>query len=254
MTAWFSGLGARTRVRLAALAAGGAALGLLGPFGSYVGMSTPIRLLHFTVAAVVLGMLVSLGLALARRAFPAVAGSFWFAVVFAAALAPLGAGLVMGMLALWSPGVLAFVSYGELVAQVAVVSVGLAAIFTLFDRRAPAAPRLVAVPIERRTPIDLGPFAEKLPFALRGAAIEAFSAEDHYLRVRTARGEALILMGIGEAEALMGEGAGVRVHRSHWVSADAVAEVSREAVRLKSGGSVPVSRAGWARLAERGFG
>jgi hypothetical protein len=253
MTTWLSGQTIGMRARLAALAAGGAAMGLLGPFGSYVGMSTPIRLLHFSVAMTVVGALNATGLALARRAFPARAGSICFSLAIVAALAPVGAGPVMAMLAFWSPGVLNHVGYGELVIQVAAISIGIVVVFTSYERRASASPRLIAVPIERGAPVDLGALAAKLPFALRGAAIEAFSAEDHYLRVRTARGEALILAGIGEAEALMGKKAGIRIHRSHWVAADAVAEVSRDAVRLKSGVSLPVSRRGYVRLAERGY-
>ena len=87
---------------------------------------------------------------------------------------------------------------------------------------------------------------DRLPASLRGAAIEALQAEDHYLRVHTDRGSALILMPLSAALAGAAAVRGRRTHRSWWVARDAVVASARQGSRasltLKSGLRVPVSR------------
>ncbi|HYC68094.1 LytTR family DNA-binding domain-containing protein [Brevundimonas sp.] len=89
-------------------------------------------------------------------------------------------------------------------------------------------------------------FPQRLPARLRGAAIHAVQAEDHYLRVHTDRGSDLILMRLTDAlEELEGLD-GARTHRSWWVAREAVTGVSRGDGRalltLTGGLQVPVSR------------
>ena len=74
----------------------------------------------------------------------------------------------------------------------------------------------------------------------------AIQAEDHYLRIRTDAGSALILMRFADAlEALEGTD-GFRVHRSWWVARIAVETVrwksGRGELTLSDGAVVPVSR------------
>ncbi len=89
---------------------------------------------------------------------------------------------------------------------------------------------------------------EKLPLPLRRAPILALSSEDHYLRVHTDRGQALILMSLSQAIDALGEDAGLRIHRSHWVARDAVVDSARKdgrlAVTLANGLILPASRSG----------
>lgn len=78
------------------------------------------------------------------------------------------------------------------------------------------------------------------------ARLVAFEAEDHYLRVRTEAGSALVLMRLGDAlEALSGLD-GFRTHRSWWVARTAVEAVrwkgGRGVLTLSDGASAPVSR------------
>ncbi len=86
----------------------------------------------------------------------------------------------------------------------------------------------------------------KLPPRLARARLVAVEAEDHYLRIRTDAGSALILMRLGDAlEALSGAD-GFRTHRSWWVARTAVEAVrwqgGRGALTLSDGSSAPVSR------------
>jgi hypothetical protein len=89
-------------------------------------------------------------------------------------------------------------------------------------------------------------FMERLPFRLRDAELYAVEAEDHYLRVRTAKGSDLILLRLSDALSELQGVEGVQTHRSWWVAKAGVADVKRTEGRavllLKDGGEAPVSR------------
>lgn len=100
-------------------------------------------------------------------------------------------------------------------------------------------------------------FLDRLPPKLRGAAIRAVQAEDHYLRIHTDRGSDLILMRLADALAELEGLEGAQTHRSWWVARDAVREVARgdgRAVLTLDGGlSAPVSRRYAKALREAGW-
>ena len=86
---------------------------------------------------------------------------------------------------------------------------------------------------------------DKLPRHL-GRKILCMKTEDHYLRVYTEAGNALVLLRMGDAENAVGGIDGLRVHRSWWVARDAVVEAvpagNALQLRLTNGLDVPVSR------------
>ncbi len=86
----------------------------------------------------------------------------------------------------------------------------------------------------------------RLPAGLREAEIQAVQAEDHYLRVHTDAGSALILMRLSDAIAELGQLEGAQTHRSWWVARAAIAEArpsrGRARLILKNGVEAPVSR------------
>lgn len=87
----------------------------------------------------------------------------------------------------------------------------------------------------------------RLPPSL-GFNIVAIKSEDHYLRVFTDHGDALILYKLSTAiEELEALGyAGLRVHRSYWVRREAISAVHPEgrnlAITLSTGLNIPVSQ------------
>ena len=89
-------------------------------------------------------------------------------------------------------------------------------------------------------------FPERLPFRLRGAAIRAVQAEDHYLRIHTDQGSDLILMRLSDALAELEGLEGAQTHRSWWVARDAVRDDARgdgrATLTLDNGLTAPVSR------------
>ncbi|MEQ8404653.1 MAG: LytTR family DNA-binding domain-containing protein [Oceanicaulis sp.] len=98
---------------------------------------------------------------------------------------------------------------------------------------------------------------DKLPHRLRAAPVLALTSEDHYLRVRTANGEALILMRLTDAVAAMEGLDGARTHRSWWVAKDAVTDArkgdGRGVLVLSDGTEAPVSRTYYPALREAGW-
>jgi DNA-binding LytR/AlgR family response regulator len=100
-------------------------------------------------------------------------------------------------------------------------------------------------------------FLERLPPKLKGAAIYAVSAEDHYLRLHTSKGSDLILMRLAEAISELEGLEGAQTHRSWWVAKDAVESARRDGDRvtlaLKGGAEAPVSRPNIKPLREAGW-
>lgn len=84
----------------------------------------------------------------------------------------------------------------------------------------------------------------RLPAHLRGPVL-CLQMEDHYVRIHTASGSAMVLMRMGDAVAALGE-RGLRVHRSWWVAHVAVKAGGRAGrtlrVELHNGLKVPVSK------------
>jgi hypothetical protein len=95
------------------------------------------------------------------------------------------------------------------------------------------------------------PLLDQLPAEL-GSQIIALEMEDHYVRVHTALGSALVLMRLRDAMVLVGEIEGMQVHRSWWVARGAVEDVLREGrnvrLQLARGIEAPVARAKVAEL------
>ena len=97
------------------------------------------------------------------------------------------------------------------------------------------------------------PLLDRLPPEL-GSDIIALEMEDHYVRVHTAIGSALVLMRLRDAMVLVAETEGMQVHRSWWVARGAVEDVLRDGrnirLRLSRGLVAPVARANVASLRE----
>ena len=87
-------------------------------------------------------------------------------------------------------------------------------------------------------------FLRRLPLEKR-AALVRLEAQDHYLLVVTAKGSETLLLRMADAEAEL-EGAGLRVHRSHWVAPAGVTRHLRQKGRdflvTQDGSEIPVSR------------
>ena len=134
-----------------------------------------------------------------------------------------------------------------LVATLILVPMSLIRAAPMADIGEPAAPPSPSIPGQR--------FFARIPATLGGRLL-ALEMEDHYLRIHTESGSALILHRISDAVAELEGVDGWRVHRSWWVAAEAVAGVRREKggralLVLTNGLVVPVSRSAAPALRER---
>jgi len=89
------------------------------------------------------------------------------------------------------------------------------------------------------------------------APLVSISVRNHYVEVRTAVGQASLLMRLSDAIAETEGVDGAQVHRSHWVAWDQVLGVDRRGgnlmLRMAHGEAIPVSRNHREKLEERGL-
>jgi hypothetical protein len=224
----------------------GAFLALIGALGS--GDSPLVPRLAYWIGLSVLGALLGTTTSLVvDRLWPGLDATWWRAVIIVAVLTPLFAALV------WFAG-----GRTPLTPRIAatyfgitlVMTSGMTALMTLATRR----------PIETHAaPPEAPPprFLERLPLKLRGGEIYAVEAEDHYLRLHTSKGQDLILLRLADAVAELEGIEGMQVHRSWWVSRDAITDAKRgdgrATLTLTSGVEAPVSRAYARTLREAGW-
>lgn len=232
-------LAVRTRaVELAALVVFGLFLAVIEPFETGR-LSTPLRLLYWQMAMIgggAIAVLIEHGLARRLTGRPLL--------------------FVVAQLGIMTPPIAAWVSvipvvifgagahveqFWPLMIDVMAINVAVIGLAVLTRRlmapgAAPGAGDGVA-PAEIRS---------RLSPRLARARLLAVQAEDHYLRVRTTAGSALILMRLADALKALEGADGFRVHRSWWVARAAVEDVrwkgGRGEFTLSDGAVVPVSR------------
>lgn len=245
-----------TRVVTVCLAAG-VVLGLLGPLGTG-DLSLGLRLGYWMVATVGGGLLGWAATFLVMRWEAARRRPWLMIVAIAVVMTPPGAVLVWAWSLVASPGAV-IASFPVLTGSVFLISLVMTAINRLIGSAAPsrgARPASTVTPVAAASPAAL-PLVERLPLRLRGAEIYAVQAEDHYLRVHTAKGSDLILLRLSDALAELAALEGARTHRSWWVARAAVREVAksdgRAILTLEGGLKVPVSRANAAALRAAGW-
>lgn len=94
---------------------------------------------------------------------------------------------------------------------------------------------------------------ERLPPHLRSADIYALAAEDHYVRVITARGDELVLMRLSDAIRETAPLKGLSPHRSWWVAEAGVDNIKKSEIILRTEQTVPISRTGMKLVREAGW-
>jgi hypothetical protein len=234
------GIGAAAGVFLAIIGAAGTGEAPLGE-----------RLLYWT-PLMTLGVPVGGGVAmLMMRLLPARANVWLLGALTTLGIAAISGGFILWYTSLfWNTDVNAAALPGFLAALLA-ISAGMTAIMIAANR-----PGAVTHAPSQGAPQPVR-FLERLPAKLKGAALYAVSAEDHYLRLHTSKGSDLILMRLGDAIAELDGLEGAQTHRSWWVARDAVESTRRDGERvtlvLKGGAEAPVSRPNVRALREAGW-
>ena len=231
----------RWAIDLAILIAIGLLMGFLGPFGSdHIPVVTVY--VYWMVCMVGGGLIgIALDAVLIRR----LTGQWRRVGVVSVLMSPPVALLVIAAQLVLIGGVFDAPGMLKLLWQVWPISLAVMAVRALVWRQMP-------VRVETRTviapplPEAEAAFRRRLSARRRNARLIAIEAHDHYLRVHTDAGEELVTLRFADALDELARAHGWRVHRSWWVSAEAVEAVrwrrGAGEIRLLCGVTAPVSR------------
>lgn len=224
----------------------GVVMAVLGPFGSSE-RSLPERLLYWQLCMVGGGII---GIAIdqpVKRRLP----QFWLRLITVSVAMTPPVTLLVGLVNHWlGPMRLTWSNVAQPTFQVFVVCFAA----MIFRQLVWTTPRPPAVD-DGADPLEV--FRLRLSAKRRAAGLIAVQAEDHYLRVHTDAGDELITARFGDALGELAATPGFQTHRSWWVAADAIEDVTwlrgRGEAKLKSGLTVPISRSQAAPLKAAGW-
>ena len=249
MPAALFGTPAEWRRDLAIAVGAGVFLGVAGPFGSYV---NPHRLtvIAYWVGAILAGEIM-LGLTIRpatllapRVGVPPILATAAVLVIIAFPLSLLCYTVAMALWPFLRGQISLLTFYGQTVLVAGMLS---AAHAWVARAPTPGPPAPAAPPTPKPAARD---FLSRIPGHL-GRDLIALQMEDHYVRVHTSAGSALVLIPLRQALAELDAVPGLHVHRSWWVARHAITDVVQDGrnirLRLVNGLEAPVSRA---RVAE----
>lgn len=229
----------------------GIVLGLAGPFGTDDSLPVAIRIVYWLIIALTTG---SVGLVVGFVGCDVIHAyglPKWLASIFSGAISGLPVTVIVFTInaVFLSPGDLS-IEDGPLVLSILAIStvISLATYIAFFadQSSSPALPPFTGRPR----------LLDRLPDEIR-APLVALEATDHYTRITTDQGSAVILLRFSDAIAEAAPTPGLRLHRSHWVALDRIASVRRDGPRAVvttvAGHQLPVSRGHVAALEEAGL-
>jgi uncharacterized membrane protein len=231
----------------------GVFLAFVGAFGADAMPALPRYAMFVAISIVLMG--IAFGLVELLRKVHRLSQRRWlFQVVIVAILTPVTALVVwsfVGYAFMGGPKPAIFPAYLFIAFGMTVTMSVLSQLIFREYRPAVAASELSAPPAEPAR------FLERLPPNLKGADLWAVQAEDHYVRLHTSKGSALILLRLADAAAELEGLEGARVHRSWWVAKAAVVGTARRGaqtmLKLPNGVEAPVSRAQVGELRRAGW-
>lgn len=235
-------------VGFAVSTAAGLTLGLIGPFGSYLNGTLPVRMAYWLVC--LWGGWLAFGVSLPiltrwaqGRGVPA-----WLWTPPAVAILTLLPAVLSRALAVRLWPAVGEVGWLEWYGQGLIIS-SLATTGMLWATRSRGA-------VSPRPDTSSADPRDRLPPRL-GRTVLCLQMEDHYVRVHTPQGSALVLMSLSQAVAGLKDVEGVQTHRSWWVARASIAGVVEDGrklrLRLTHGLEAPVSRARVGALREDGW-
>lgn len=232
----------------------GLTLGAIGPFGSYLNGSLPVRLAYWVVCLWGGWLTFGVSLPILTRWATARGLSIWLWAPPAVAVLAVVPAVLSRLLAVRMWPVVSQVGWLEWYAQCLVVSI-LATLGMVWMSRRRDSQTMASDPDARSADRQSADPRDRLPARL-GRTVLCLQMEDHYVRVHTPLGSTLVLMSLSQAMAGLKDVEGVQTHRSWWVARDAMTGVVEDGrklrLRLSGGLEVPVSRARVGLLREQG--
>jgi hypothetical protein len=235
-------------IGLVASTACGLALGVLGPFGSYLSGSLGVRIGYWLVCVWAGSLTFGIGVPALARWAQTRGLATWIWAPPAVALLTLPPAALSRLLALKLWPVVGRVSVAEWFGQCLAISAMAMAVILWVTRR-----RVTPVSATDPTSADL---RDRLSPRL-GRTVVCLQVEDHYVRVHTSQGSTLILMSLSQAIAGLKDIEGVQTHRSWWVARAAITGVVEDGrnlrLQLVGGLEAPVSRSRVGLLRQEGW-
>jgi MFS family permease len=226
----------------------GLALGIIGPFGSYLSGTLPVRTAYWVVCLWAGWLAFGVSLPILARQAEARRISPWIWTPPAVAVLTLLPVVLSRSLAVRLWPVVGQVGWLEWYGQGLVIS-ALATVGMTWATR----PRDATA---GKTDAESADPRDRLPSRL-GRTVLCLQMEDHYVRVHTPQGSALVLMSLSQAMAGLKDVDGTQTHRSWWVARAGVVGVVEDGrnmrLRLTGGLEAPVSRARVGALREEGW-
>jgi hypothetical protein len=234
---------------LALATAGGAFLGLIGPFGSY--MNGPAwQRVFFQVVCFWAGILIFgtiIRILTARRLKPL---TFWSLLGLSILIIDAPFSYVVSRFAEVVWPYLHFPPGPEWYWQALITSTPVVIGYVFLHRRRARQERLA------QEAGAAAPSHEGL-LGTDPARVLCLQMEDHYVRVHTASGSRLVLATLSQAVAALNGAEGLQVHRSWWVASKAVERVEQHGrnlrLKLVNGVSAPVARSAVAQVRAAGW-
>ena len=225
----------------------GLALGIIGPFGSYLSGTLPVRTAYWVVCLWAGWLAFGVSLPILARWAEARRISAWIWTPPAVAVLTLLPVVLSRTLAMRLWPVTGQVGWLEWYGQGLVISALATAGMMWATRPRQAGGRPAAESADPR---------DRLPSKL-GRTVLCLQMEDHYVRVHTPQGSALVLMSLSQAMAGLKDVDGAQTHRSWWVARAGVVGVVEDGrnmrLRLSGGLEAPVSRARVGALRDEGW-
>ena len=225
----------------------GLALGIIGPFGSYLSGTLPVRTAYWVVCLWAGWLAFGVSLPILARWAEARRISAWIWTPPAVAVLTLLPVVLSRTLAmrLWPvTGQVGWLEwYGQGLVISALATAGM--MWATPPRQAGGRPAAESADPRDRLPSKLG------------RTVLCLQMEDHYVRVHTPQGSALVLMSLSQAMAGLKDVDGAQTHRSWWVARAGVVGVVEDGrnmrLRLSGGLEAPVSRARVGALRDEGW-
>jgi hypothetical protein len=231
-------------------------LGLVGPFGTFEGLSLLPRLAYwtaivvFTFFAAIATNFFLVGLMFGGK----LPGPLPFALTGAAAGLPVTLIVLAINSQVFGPGPAGIRPLALLAYCVAITAI-VSALMAVFYRGVEAQPESATTQTKASEP-ERPKILARLPLHLRGRLLR-LAMQDHYVEVHTDKGKTLVLMRMADAIGETSGAPGLQIHRSHWVALAAVKGTSRKDGRLfleaADGAQLPVSRSFLAEVRKAGL-
>lgn len=228
--------------------AAGVVLGVIGPFGSYLNGTLPTRIAYWVGCLWIGWLTFGVFLPLLRRRAEAARVPIWLWLPPSVAVLALLPVTISRLAAVRMWPIVERIGWVEWYAQGLAISVmATGAMMWATQRQRPSE--------DLESPESADP-RDRLPIRL-GRDVLCLQMEDHYVRVHTPEGSALVLMSLSQAMSGLTDLDGEQTHRSWWVARSAVIGVIEDGrnirLKLSNGLQAPVSRARLGALRQDGW-